>query len=80
MVVRQFYISKRTFQRKLLSEGTSYRKIVNEIKKDLSIFLQKGKPIKTKELAYLLGYSESSAYLHALNKWKYTNDSSADNR
>jgi len=69
-VQRQFACSERTFQRKLTAEGTSFRRIVNEIKKDLSFHLANEKHLKTKDIAYILGYSESSAYLHALKGWQ----------
>ena len=51
------------FQRKLKKEETSFRQLVNEIKKDL--FLNSGEPLKIKDMAYFLGYSESSDFLHA---------------
>jgi len=69
-VQRQFACSERTFQRRLTAEGTSFRKIVNEIKEELSGYLLNEKHLGTKDIAYILGYSESSAYLHALKAWK----------
>jgi AraC-like DNA-binding protein len=71
-VVSQFAMSERSFQRKLKSEGSSFRKIADEIKCELSIFLKRSKNRKTQEIAYLLGYSEPSAYLHAVKKWETT--------
>ncbi|BDS09455.1 helix-turn-helix domain-containing protein [Aureispira anguillae] len=69
MVCRQFSMSSRTFQRKLNQEGSSFREISLEIKKELSNFLQAGNKMKTKDIAYILGYSESSAYLNAKKNW-----------
>ncbi len=69
-VQKQFACSERTFQRRLTAEGTSFRRIVNEIKEELSYYLSNEKHLKTKDIAYILGYSESSAYLHALKSWK----------
>ncbi len=69
-VQKQFTCSERTFQRRLMVEGTSFRRIVNEIKEELSHYLSNEKHLKTKDIAYILGYSESSAYLHALKGWK----------
>ncbi len=67
-VQKQFAYSERTFQRRLTAEGTSFRRIVNEIKEELSHYLSNEKHLKTKDIAYILGYSESSAYLHALKR------------
>lgn len=69
-VQSQFPISARTFQRRLTTEGTTFRKITNEIKKELSNYLKNEKSLKTKDIAYILGYSEPSAYLHALKSWE----------
>ncbi len=69
-VQNQFACSERTFQRRLSAEGTSFRSIVNDIKEELSYYLSNEKHLRTKDIAYILGYSESSAYLHALKKWK----------
>ncbi|WP_298899723.1 AraC family transcriptional regulator ligand-binding domain-containing protein [uncultured Psychroserpens sp.] len=68
-VQKQFPYSKRTIQRKLTNEGTSFRSILIDIKKELSQYLANEKHLKTKDVAYILGYSESSAYLHAVKSW-----------
>ena len=68
-VSKQFALSDRTIQRKLTGEGQSFRKISDEIKRELSNYLAKGKQIKTQDIAYILGYSEPSAYLHAVKRW-----------
>ncbi|WP_339840894.1 AraC family transcriptional regulator ligand-binding domain-containing protein [uncultured Maribacter sp.] len=66
---KQFALSDRTIQRKLTKEGQSFREISDEIKRELSNYLIKGKRIKTQDIAYILGYSEPSAYLHAVKRW-----------
>lgn len=68
-VAAQFPLSYRTIQRKLTNEGVSYRKITNEIKNELSSYLSKGHKMKSQDIAHLLGYSETSSYLHAVRKW-----------
>jgi AraC-like DNA-binding protein len=69
-VAIHFPLSTRTIQRKLTEEGLSFRKISDEIKNELSTYLSKGYKMKTQDIAYLLGYSEASAYIHAVKKWK----------
>ena len=68
-VACQFLVSSRSLQRRLREEGQSYRKITDEIKKELSSYLQKDNTLTTQETAWLLGFSSSSAYLHAVKKW-----------
>jgi AraC-like DNA-binding protein len=70
IVCEQLALSTRSFQRKLSEEGSSFRKISLEIKQELSAFLEAGKQIKIQDIAYILGYSEASAYIHARNNWK----------
>lgn len=69
-VAIQFPLSNRTIQRKLLEEGMSFRKITDDIKCELSCYLSKGHKMKTQDIAYLLGYSDASSYLHAVKKWE----------
>jgi AraC-like DNA-binding protein len=69
-VQKQFPCSERTFQRKLTVEGTSFRNIVNDIKKELAEYLSNERHLRTKDIAYILGYSGPSAYLHALKRWQ----------
>lgn len=69
-VLAQFPLSSRTFQRKLTEEDISFRRITDDIKKELSSYLAKGNKMKTQDIAYILGYSEASAYLHAVKKWQ----------
>ncbi len=69
-VTVHFPLSNRTIQRKLTGEGLSFRKITDEIKNELSIYLSKGNKMKTQDIAHILGYSEPSAYLHAVKKWR----------
>lgn len=69
-VSKQFPMSDRTIQRKLTTEGVSFRKIADDIKRELSVYLRIGKRMKTQDIAYVLGYSDASAYLHAVNRWK----------
>ncbi len=69
-VLQHFPYSKRTMQRKLMNEGKSYRSILNSIKQELSNYLIKEKHLRTMDVAFILGYSESSAYLHAVKSWR----------
>ena len=68
-VANQFLVTERTLQRRLKIEEMSYRIITNDIKKELAFYLKKGKKIKTKDIAYILGYSSSSSFLHANQNW-----------
>ncbi|MDO6737980.1 AraC family transcriptional regulator [Wenyingzhuangia sp. 2_MG-2023] len=68
MVARQLNISERHIQRKLKKEGTTYSNLAIEIKKSMSqVFLKKN--LSTREVSFLLGYSEPSTFVSAFKLW-----------
>lgn len=67
-VADQVNLSVRDMQRKLKYEKTSYQEIKANIQKELAIdYLTRGLSIK--ETCYLMGYSESSAFISAFHRW-----------
>jgi len=72
-IAAQFCMSTRTLQRRLKREGTSYRTISNDLKKELYTYLENDSRLKTIDISYILGYSSSSAFLHALKSWGLSN-------
>jgi len=69
-VASQFILTPRTLQRRLKSEGISFRGLCNDIKRELYNYLKKGNHLKTGELALLLGYSRTSSLIHAIQHWE----------
>lgn len=65
-------MSVRSLQNCLKREGTSYIRIVGEIRKEIAITYLKEKQVPTDEIAYLLGFSESSAFHRAFKRWTKT--------
>ena len=68
-VAKDLAVSKRKLQLLLKGEGDSFREIVNDTRKRLAKrFL--GKPDTTLcDVAFLLGFSEQSAFNHAFRRW-----------
>jgi AraC-like DNA-binding protein len=60
-------MSVRTFQRKLNEEGTTYRELSLNLRKELAILLLKKQGSSVRDVARMLGYSEASALRKALN-------------
>ena len=61
-VADELIMSKRTLQRKLQQEGSSFRKIADEVRIALALrYLQQG-GLSISETAYLTGFSESAAF------------------
>lgn len=67
-IAEKLGISSRTLQRNLGAENTTFKEQVQMIQKSMAIgYLNLG--VSTEEIAYLVGYTESSAFLRAFKKW-----------
>lgn len=68
-IARDMGASPRTLQRRLAEHETNYREVVDEVRQRLAmIYLREGRA-SLKEVAFLLGYSEVSAFNHAFRRW-----------
>ncbi|GAB3993674.1 AraC family transcriptional regulator [Spirosoma daeguense] len=68
-IAANFNTSARSLQRKLQDEGVTYQQLADSIRKSLAMtYLESGKyPLK--EISYLLGYNELSAFSRAFKRW-----------
>lgn len=62
-------MSTRTLQEKLKEENTSYNKLANEVRKELAIAYLARPEYAIGEIAYLLHFSEPSAFHSAFRRW-----------
>lgn len=62
-------VSSRSLRRHLLEEGTSYQKLVEEFRADLAREYLRSTRLSTKEIAFLLGYTDQSAFRRAFKLW-----------
>ncbi|RMG58929.1 MAG: AraC family transcriptional regulator [Bacteroidetes bacterium] len=70
VVAEHMAMSVRSLQMKLKVEGTSYQKILNEVRKSLAIAYLKEEPRVSKgEIAHILGFSEISVFSRTFKKW-----------
>ncbi len=65
-------VSSRSLQRKLQEEGVTYQQLADSLRKSLALhYLQTGQhPVK--EVSYILGYNELSAFNRAFRRWTGT--------
>ena len=68
-ICRKSGISSRTLQRKLHEEGTSYQELLEETRRNLSKFYLRNPEMAISEVAYLLGFSQPSAFHRAFRRW-----------
>ena len=69
VVSRRLRVSRRTLQRRLKAEKTSFQKILNEVRADLAVRYLSDKRLKSLEVAMLLGYSNLSSFTTAFKSW-----------
>lgn len=68
-VAAKLGISKRTLQRKLSGENTTFQKQLNNTREMLAIHYISNTDISTNDIAYLLGYQELNSFLRAFTMW-----------
>ena len=68
-VASELAMSSRTVQRALRQEGTTYQKLVDEAQRDLAVSYLKRTCVSASEVAFLLGFSELSAFSRAFKRW-----------
>jgi AraC-like DNA-binding protein len=66
---RALKLSRRTLQRRLKAEKTSFQKVLKEVRAVLAVsYLSDGR-LKSLEIAMLLGYSNISTFTTAFKSW-----------
>jgi AraC-like DNA-binding protein len=68
-VARQLAMSVRTLSRRLDSEGTSFRRLLDSVRQELAVAYLRNPGLELAEIAFLLGYSESSAFHRSFRRW-----------
>lgn len=63
---------ERTIRRKLTAEGTSYKDILSEIRKQKSLELIAAGDVSMEKIADKLGYSDVASFYHAFKTWTGT--------
>lgn len=62
-------LSERTLSRRLAEQGATFRKIIEEQRRRTALRYLDDPAIRPTQVAYLLGYSEPSAFSHAFRRW-----------
>jgi AraC-like DNA-binding protein len=63
-------MSARTLQRRLGEQGTSFSRVLDDLRRELSDELLTGQRLAVSEVAFLLGYSEPRAFQRAFRRWR----------
>jgi AraC-like DNA-binding protein len=65
-------LSARSLQRKLADEGTSYKQMLEETRRDLALSYLRDPRYSMSEITYLLGFADTSSFTHAFRRWTGT--------
>lgn len=68
-VAKKLGLSRRTLQRKLSQENTTFQKHLNNTREILAIHYIRNTDMTTNDMAYLLGYAELNSFLRAFSVW-----------
>ena len=68
-VAKELGLSERTMARRLADAGTSFRQIIEEVRRELAKRYMVEPDVRPSQIARLLGYSEPSAFTHAFRRW-----------
>jgi AraC-like DNA-binding protein len=66
---RRLKLSRRTLQRRLKAEKTSFQKVLKETRAVLAVNYLRDRRLKALEVAMLLGYSSISSFTTAFKSW-----------
>jgi AraC-like DNA-binding protein len=68
-VARRLAMSRRTLQRALRREGTSFQRLVDDTRREVALARLRDPRLTLSELAFLVGFSELSAFDRAFRRW-----------
>jgi AraC-like DNA-binding protein len=68
-VSEKLHMSRWTLTRKLRKEGTTFKNLLRVLRKEIATNYLENEKMSTTEIAFLLGYSEASAFQRAFKRW-----------
>jgi AraC-like DNA-binding protein len=66
---RRLGVSRATLFRRLRAEGTSFERVLDEVRRRLAFAYIVDKKLRVNEAAYLLGFSDPAAFSRAFKRW-----------
>ena len=68
-IAAELGVSQRTLVRRLAAEGLTFRKVLDDLRLDLTKRYLREQDLPISEIAWLVGYRETSAFNHAFKRW-----------
>lgn len=70
VTARHFHVTPRTLHRRLQEEGTSFRDLLEEVRQTLAVEHLRAGRFTIAEIAYTLGYSDTTNFRRAFKRWE----------
>jgi AraC-like DNA-binding protein len=68
-IARQMPMGARTLGRRLGSEGTTFKDLLDDLRRRLALGYVSGSSLPLSEIAFLLGFSQTAAFHRAFKRW-----------
>jgi AraC-like DNA-binding protein len=75
-IAKQVFLSVRTLHRRLADEGTNFRTLVLEVRKELAEKYVANKEMPLAEVSYMLGFTDISSFFRSFKQWTGVSPSS----
>lgn len=66
---RALAVSRRTLSRRLADEGTSFRNVLDEVRREFACALLQDRSLSIADVAFFLDYSEPAAFNRSFRRW-----------
>ncbi|HLK37880.1 MAG TPA: AraC family transcriptional regulator [Polyangiaceae bacterium] len=70
VAARMFHMTPRTLHRRLVAEGTSFRELLEDVRRTLALEHVKSGRLSIEEIAYMLGYTDLANFRRAFRRWE----------
>ena len=76
VIASKLGLSRQTLYRQLKSEGVTFERVLDELRHKLALHFLAGRKVSVNETAYLVGFSDPTAFSRAFKRWTGTSPSS----
>lgn len=69
-IAKKMAMSRKTLYRKLKAEGVTFERVLDDLRHRMAMHYLDGKKVSVNETAYLVGFSDVSAFSRAFRRWR----------
>jgi AraC-like DNA-binding protein len=78
-IASKLALSRQTLYRNLKAEGVTFEKVLDELRHKMALHYLNGKKVSVNETAYLVGFSDPTAFSRAFKRWTGSSPSTVRN-